>query len=284
MAANAAVAAARLGAAVEFWGRAGNDRAGESMHVALAEEGIDVAHFRLFDGAASSVSCVLVEPNGERTIVNFRGASLPAATAWLPLEKIVEAQAVLADPRWPEGALALFGAARQGGVPTVLDGDVADAQVFDGLLPLTDYAIFSAPGLDGYVASISTAGHHGDTGVRADETRSQQGKDIHTQLAFARSRGCRLAAVTLGARGLAWLDDDGYHHIDAFAVDSVDTTGAGDIFHGAFTYAIACQLDLRDAFVFASAVAACKCLSAGSRTGAPGLEDALQFLHRMESN
>ena len=64
---------------------------------------------------------------------------------------------MLADPRWVEGAVALFGKARALGIPTVLDGDVADAEVFERLLPLTDHAIFSEPALASFAGSADDA-------------------------------------------------------------------------------------------------------------------------------
>ncbi|MEZ5729087.1 MAG: PfkB family carbohydrate kinase [Burkholderiaceae bacterium] len=280
MAANAAVAVARLGGAVQFWGRAGNDPSGLAMRDALAAEGVDVAQFRCFEGASSSVSCALVDALGERTIVNFRGADLPTAADWLPLGGVAAADAVLADPRWLEGAMALFGAARRGNKPTILDGDVADAQVFDALLPLTDFAVFSASGLDGYVP-VDVDIHAGP--MSPDLAEHPLARRVGPRLAYARSRGCRVAAVTLGEDGVVWLDDDGLHHLPAHRVQTVDTTGAGDVFHGGFAYAIACRLEARDAFAFAAAVAALKCRSAGGRAGAPDLETTLDFLQRTEA-
>ncbi len=73
MAANAAVAVARLGASVAFWGRAGNDAAGHEMRSAFVAEGVDVENFRLFPDGRSSVSGIIVDSSGERQIVNFRG-------------------------------------------------------------------------------------------------------------------------------------------------------------------------------------------------------------------
>ena len=110
MAANAAVTVARLGGIVAFWGRGGDDAAGREMRTALAAEGVDVANFRLFADGQSSVSGILVDGAGERQIVNFRG-QFPEAADWLPLDEVAQASAVLADPRWVEGAVALFGKA-----------------------------------------------------------------------------------------------------------------------------------------------------------------------------
>lgn len=261
MAANAAAAAARLGASVQFWGRAGEDGAGHEMRSQLAALDVDVSHFRLFEGARSSISGIVVDKNGERMIVNFRGADLPTDPAWLPIEALIDANAVLADPRWPEGALALFGAARERGLPTVLDGDVADAGIFDMLLPHTDHAVFSEPGLAGY----------------AGEARS-----VDEQLRFARSRGCRLAAVTLGEHGMRWIDADGLHALPAVAVKAVDTTGAGDVFHGALAFALGAGWPIRRAFQFSAAVAAIKCTRPGGRAGVPDFATATSLVETLQ--
>ncbi|WP_265306213.1 PfkB family carbohydrate kinase [Verminephrobacter eiseniae] len=260
MAANAAAAAAKLGAAVQFWGRAGADDAGRAMKAQLAALGVDVTQLRLFEGARSSLSGIVVDRRGERMIVNFRGAGLPADPGWLPLAALPGADAVLADPRWPEGALALFGAARRQGLPTVLDGDVgdaADAAWFDKLLPHTDHAIFSAPGLAHYATGACT---------------------LDAQLHFALARGCRLAAVTLGEHGLRWADASGLHSLPAFAVQAVDTTGAGDAFHGAFAFALGAGWPVRRALRFSAAVAALKCQRPGGRAGLPDLASALALV------
>ena len=263
MAANAAVAAAKLGAQVRFWGRAGQDSAGLAMRDGLAALGVDVSQFRLFEGARSSVSGIVVDAAGERAIVNFRGAGLPGDAAWLPLETVAATDAVLADPRWPEGALALFQAARAHRVPTVLDGDVADAPVFDALLPFVDCAVFSEPGLAGYAG---------------------QAGEVEAQLRLAHSRGCTLAAVTLGERGVVWVDAAGTHRLPAFAVDAVDTTGAGDVFHGALAFALGAGVAVPEAFRFSSVVATLKCLRPGGREGVPDLATAVSSLQRFKES
>ncbi len=261
MAANAAVAAARLGANVSFWGRAGQDSAGQAMLAQLAGQGVDIGHFRLFEGARSSVSGIVVDAAGERMIVNFRGADLPTDPAWLPLAEVADANAVLADPRWPEGALALFKAARAQGVPTVLDADVADAAVFDLLLPWVDEAVFSQPGLAGYAVGQS---------------------QVEDRLQFALDKGCKRAAVTLGEHGIVWADASGTHRLPAFQVQVVDTTGAGDVFHGALAFALGSRWDVRRAFQFSCAVAAIKCTRPGGREGVPDFATAMLMVQSLK--
>nr|WP_249817250.1 sugar kinase [Bradyrhizobium sp. 179] len=254
MAANASVAVARLGASVAFWGRAGNDAAGHEMRSAFAAEGVDVENFRLFPDGRSSVSGIIVDGSGERQIVNFRGL-YPEAADWLPLEAVARASSVLADPRWVEGAATLFGEARSRGVPTVLDGDVADAEMFERLLPLTDHAIFSEPALTSFAGSAEDP-----------------------SLAGLSRFGCRVIAVTRGEGGVSWYENGRLHRQAAYAVDVVDTTGAGDVFHGAYALAIGAGLEVRAAMAFSAATAAMKCRHGGGRNGIPAINECLAFM------
>lgn len=254
MAANASIAVAKLGASVAFWGRAGADAAGHEMKSAFTAEGVDVENFRLFADGRSSVSGIIVDSNGERQIVNFRGL-YPEAADWLPLEAVGRASSVLADPRWVEGAATLFREARVHGIPTVLDGDVADAEVFERLLPLTDHAIFSEPALAAFAGSA----------------------DDQSLAALARF-GCRVIAVTRGEEGVSWRENGELHRQAAYAVEVVDTTGAGDVFHGAYALAIGAGLDVRAAMAFSAATAAMKCRHAGGRNGIPDINECLAFM------
>ena len=223
------------------------------MRDALSERGVDVSQFRLFPDGQSSVSGILVDGSGERQIVNFRGR-FPEPADWLPLGEVGTASAVLADRRWLMGAAALFKAARAKAIPTILDAEVADPDVFEALLPLTDHAIFSEPALSGFAGSADAAA-----------------------LAGIARFGCGVAAVTIGADGVTWLENDTVHRHPAYAVDAIDTTGAGDVFHGAYALAIGAGVKAADAMSFAAAAAALKCTRPGGRAGIPTLEDCLAF-------
>jgi sulfofructose kinase len=258
MAATAAVAIARLGAHAAFWGRGGRDAAGEQMATELMAEGVDVEQFRLFPDGRSSASGIIVDANGERQIVNYRG-SFPEAPDWLPLQEIVQASAVLADPRWVAGAKALFTVARNSNVPTILDADMAEPEVFEALLPLADHAIFSTPALERF-----------------------QPKPTEAALEEISSYGCRVSAATRGAEGVLWRQSGSLHEMRAPAVNAVDTTGAGDVFHGAYALAIGTGLSPQDAMGFASAAAAIKCTRPGGRAGIPSLADCLAFTGNLQ--
>jgi len=199
------------------------------------------------------VSGVIVDRSGERQIANFRG-QFPADADWLPLDELAGTSVVLADPRWPEGAVALFGKARSLGIPTVLDGDVADASVFEQLLPLTDHAVFSEPALAGFAGSAS------------DEA-----------LAKISRFNCRVAAVTRGQAGVSWYEDGDLKSRIAYSVDVVDTTARATSFTAptrsrsaaALASPIRCHLHRR---------AALKCTRPGGRAGIPTIDDCIAFM------
>ena len=265
MAANAAVAVARLGGACAYWGRAGEDSAGRAMLAEMAAYGVDVSQFRLIPDARSSVSGIMVGGDGERMIVNFRGEGLDTDPGWLPLAQIAGCHALHGDVRWPEAAAPCFATARAHRIPTVLDGEIASAEVFGTLLPLVDHAIFSEPGLRAF-----SGGATDSDGARL------------TALQRVRGLGCRVAAVTRGREGVLWIDEAGAHRQPAFAVPVVDTTGAGDVFHGAYALAIAEGSMVDAAMRFASAVSALKCTGKGGRAAIPSREHTLQFIRERE--
>jgi sulfofructose kinase len=137
--------------------------------------------------------------------------------------------------------------------------------VFGALLPLVDHAIFSEPGLRAFAGGATDS----------DEARLKA-------LRQARRLGCRVAAVTRGREGVVWVDADGVHRQPAFVVDVVDTTGAGDVFHGAYALAIAEGGTVDAAMRFASAVSALKCTGKGGRAAIPTRERTLQFISERE--
>jgi sulfofructose kinase len=143
----------------------------------------------------------------------------------------------------------LYQKARALGIPTVIDAEKADAVAYTTLLPLVDHVIFSDPGLRSFT---------GGAALNDDVSRIKALKKV-------RALGCRVAAVTVGVQGTLWLDDAGIHRQTAFTVKVVDTTGAGDVFHGAYTLAIGEGQTITQAMRFASAVAALKCTRRGGR-------------------
>lgn len=237
MAANAAIAVVRLGGHAAFWGRVGDDPNAALLTHGLREEGIDLTGLHVFPGARSPVSAVLVDRFGERAIMGFRGEGLGTDPAWLPLGMMKQASAFLCDPRWPEGAAAALTAAESLDIPTVLDGERSETRLLLDLVPRVRYAIFSATGLNNYAP----------------------GQRIPEALRRAASEGVtRMAAVTRGEDSTLWLmrGETTPREMKAFRIEARDTTGAGDVFHGAFALAMAEGMSVEDALRLASAAGA----------------------------
>lgn len=282
MTANACVAAARLGAQVRICSPVGGaqpvspdsrdtdsrtdigggtgsaDDAGVPIFAAhFAREGID-ARLVCVPGASSSVSAVIVDAHGNRMIVNHRGDALWRAGAF-DTTQLDGADVLLTDPRCVAWAEAALREARRRALPSVLDADSAPRADLQRLVGLADWAVFSEPGRSAYV----------------DTTDADA-------LATALAAGARAAVVTCGERGLCWQRPGGaVQRIAAFGVAPVvDTTGAGDVFHGALAVALAEGRTDADALRFAAAAAALKCLQPDGALGAPARAEVEQLLRQ----
>ena len=247
MAATAAVAVARLGGIAAFWGRGGEDAAGREMRQALSEQGVDVGQFRLFPrrpivGVGDSRR--FRRRAADREFPRKISGSRPTGCRSTKSRRRLRCSPIRAG--WREPLRCSRPRARKK-VPTILDADVADAEVFETLLPLTDHAVFSEPALRGFAGS-------------ADDGALGQGRKIWLR-ASRRSRAAPTASPGLRT--------DVVHRQPAYAVDAIDTTGAGDVFHGAYALAIGARLATDDAMSFAAAAAALKCTRPGGRAGIP---------------
>lgn len=237
MAANAAIAVRRLGGRAAFWGRLGDDANGTMLRASLASEGVDTAALRMIPGGVSPVSAVLVDPVGERAILGYRGDALGVEHDWLPLSLLDQAQTLLCDPRWAEGAMAALVAAEARGVPGVLDGERSETRLLLDLVPRARHAVFSVPGLTNYAP-----------GARPAEALRRAVQEGVTEV----------AAVTRGEKGVLWMTraDPTPREIPALPILATNTTGAGDVFHGAYALAIAEGRPVEQALAFANAAGA----------------------------
>jgi sulfofructose kinase len=223
-----AVAVARMGGQAMLFGRRGDDPVGEQVEARLRAEGIDTSAVRAFPGARTPVSGILIAPDGERHIFPYPGGRLPDDAAWLPLDALESAGAVLVDARWEAGAEKLAGAARRHELPVVLDLD-HDTRESWRLATLATHVIVDE--------ELSTACGGADAVLKRVSDLGVWG------------------AVTLGDAGVAFPGG----RLPAFRVAAQDTTGAGDVFHGAFALALAEGQDEGYAITFASAAAALRC-------------------------
>lgn len=249
-AANAAVAIAHLGGKARFvaplGGPAGEDPSGDQFLTLLGREDVDCSACPRVPGVPTPISAIAIDARGERAIVNFRDDRLAAARPADPAALVADADAVMADNRFPEFVLPICAAARERGIPIVLDADEPRRQS-NALLAIVSHVVFSAEGL------------RATTGI----------DDLAAALVRAGEMTPSFLAVTDGVNDVLWLDRGAVRRFPVFTVDTVDTLGAGDVFHGAFALMLAEGRSEHEAMRFAAAAAAVKCTRFGGITGAP---------------
>ena len=245
-AANAAVAVVRLGGRAALAGPLGDDANGERVLAALAREEVDCSGCQRLAGTPTAVSAIFLDPHGERMIVTHCDDRLAAARPINPARLVASADAVLADNRFPEFVQPICEAARAHGLMVVLDAD-RPTQICDELFRIATHVVFSSECL------------------RATTGRD----DLAAGLAAVAATTSAFLAVTHGPNDVLWREGAAMRQSPVFAVDAVDTLGAGDVFHGAFTLALAQGRTLAAAIRFAAAAAGLKCARLGGSRGAP---------------
>jgi sulfofructose kinase len=246
MGANAAVAVQRLGGRAIYWGRVGDDQTGDEVLWLLTHEGIDVSGVRRLAGFRTKIASILIDARGERLAVSAQPQGYPPDASWLPVDRVAEADAVLADTRWPTGAQRLFEAAAEYDLPSVFDGDGGDPEQVATTARQCTHPFFSQPML----------AHFGYGAPEQALPRVFGGRNV-------------VAGVTLGAHGVMWFDGDRVRTMASPRVKAVDTLAAGDTWHGAMALALAEGRPTAEAMEFASAVAALKCTRFGGRASIP---------------
>lgn len=229
MAATAALAVARLGGQASWCGPLGDDAAGRFLIDELAQGGVEVGQAQILPGVRTPISVVLVQGDGERCLILDRDAALRMTEPAVPQQ----ARAVLADPRFAPAGLAALEQARRLGVPGVLDAEVAAMEAMPGLVQAASHPVFSRAGLRELTGEADPA-----TGLR------RVGRDG--------------AGVTLGPEGSLFLVNGALHAISAPRVAADDTTGCGDVFHGAFALGLVEGMDVLASARFATAAASLK--------------------------
>ena len=252
LAANAAVAAARLGCRTAFAGYLGADVYGDFHLAEFHADGVNTA-WVVRGSEPTPLSAIIVKPDGLRTIVHYRGDSEGACTGRFDLAQL-RTKSILIDAYQFDLAVALTEYAKANHIPTVIDADALRPQVAQ-LVQQVDYVVAS----ERFALEYSD-----DAGVEAG---------LHKLSAVAPH-----VVITLGGRGLIWQRGATVGQLPAFPVNAVDTTGAGDAFHGAFAAGLALGLGWDELLRYASAVGALCCTKVGGRVGIPTAAEVTEFL------
>jgi sulfofructose kinase len=259
---NAAIGIVRLGGRASICGPMGDAAETSPRYIfeKLAEEGIDTTHIVHMPGLVTPISSIMIDPSGERTIVTFRDPGLWKVELPDTEEVLKDCSAILTENRCAEFCTDLCVEARRRGIPVIVDVD-RTMSLREGLLTASSHLVFSSEALQ------STAGI-------ADDGEALK--------KIARLTPSFLAG-TRGAQGTLWLDEQqNLRQMPAFPVHTVDTLGAGDVFHGAFALAITEGQDVPAALRFASAAAALKCTRFGGAFAAPQRAEVAELLSHGE--
>jgi len=249
-AATAAVAAARLGCRASYVGSFGDDDRAATIRRALAREQVDVVVLARRH-AETRAALVLVDgATGERTVYEFRDPALPLTPDDLAPDLVTRGRLLLLDATSLEAATVAARAARAAGVPTIVDVDTMASGVGD-LLAAIDVIVVPAPFLSEYTGL-------GDVG--------------RALAALAREVPAAATIVTLGRDGSLSRVEGREIRTPGFAVEVVDTTGAGDAFRGGLAAAwlrLGETARIEDLLAFANATAALNCMAVGAQAGLP---------------
>jgi sulfofructose kinase len=244
----------RLGGKAWLATRLGDDAVGDTIVGQLQQDGVDTSLSPRFPGLRSPVSSILIDAQGERMVVSYTDPKTPLSPDWLPDALPAGCDGVLVDTRWGEGSLAALKLAHKAGVPGVIDGDRQPT----------------------HPEMVTTASHVAFSEKALSEISG--GQEPKAALEALAHDAQNWLAVTLGPRGVLFMENGGIAHLPAFPIEAVDTLGAGDVWHGAFALGLAEGQGERQAVRFASAVAAIKCTRFGGRAGTPTREEVERFL------
>lgn len=264
--ANQAVAARRLGAEVRLIGCVGDDDAGAAMRRALDEQGIGVEGVVTAPGVASGTALIFVDREGHNQIGVAPGANhrLTVEMARAGEPSIEWAQVLVSQLEVPVPVVRwALETARRHGVPTVLNPAPVQ-ELSDELLGLVTYLTPNA----GEVAAL--------TGIEVSDLDS--GRRAAARLC---ERGVGTVIITLGEEGALVYDGATAVHFEAFPIEAVDTTGAGDAFNGALAVGLSAGGSLEQVIPLASAAAALTCTRRGAQDALPDRADVERFLQSL---
>ncbi len=254
--ATAMVALSRWGVKTKYIGKVGGDELGQFSLSSILQEGVDISSVIIEPHATNQFAMIIVDgSSGERTILWSRDKRLMYREGELRKDDVCSGKILHLDGHDIHAALQCATWAREEGIQTVIDLDKVE--------PLTSELIK-------HIDFIVTSSRFPMmcTGI-SDQKKALLELQKHTP---------GFLCSTLGEQGAMALVDGRLLHIEAFKVNAVDTTGAGDVFHGGFIYGLLQNWEIIEILKFANAAAALKCQELGGRRGIPTLEEVQRFL------
>lgn len=254
--ATALVSLTRLGIKCRFYGIIGDDLAGEQIRQSLIDEHIDVKSLLKRNRTSSQVAFIVIEKNsGKRTIFWKRPSGDELRPEELGADFLKHSVFLLLDGLMKDSSLYAAKKAKSMNIPVMLDA----GRLREGMLDIATFC---------------------DYVVASEEFAKDLGWSENPEIFWKKLKKLRLniVTITLGDRGSITFLKDKYFYIPAFRIDTVDTTGAGDVFHGGYIFGALQGWNIMHTVRFASACAAMKCSKIGGRRGIPSLDEVLRFL------
>jgi sulfofructose kinase len=259
--ASAMVTCANLGLRVKYIGTVGDDERGRVQIESLQRSSINLDHVQIRKDCPNQTAYILIDQTtGERTVLWKRPDCLRLDPDEITPDQITCARLLHIDGHDTPAVGKAAKIAREAGIPVTVDVDTV-YHGFDKVLPYVDYLVTSS------------------------EFPVQWTNESDPCKALERIQneyGMRVAAMTLGAHGAIARVDGQFVYSPAYIINCVDTTGAGDVFHGTFCYAVLQKLPMRDALDLCNAMAGMNCTALGARGGIRTLEDARTLMARAE--
>ncbi len=254
--ATALLACTRLGLRSSFVGSVGDDDAAERVLAPLRAAGVDLGDVRTEAGCPTQLAVILLDrASGERTVLWHRDERLALRLQDVSRASIERARALHLDGGDPEVGIWAAKVAREAGIPVVLDADTPGAGMAE-LLARVDFPIVSQTFAESFFGTT----------------------DAREALRGLSSYGGRMGVVTLGEIGALGRIAERDIESPAYAVDVVDTTGAGDVFHAAFVWALLEGFDAVGCLRAANAAAGMNCRAVGAQGGLPTRAELEAFL------
>ena len=259
--ASALVACARLGLRVKYIGTVGDDERGRIQMDSLRQTGIDLEHIQVRRNCPNQSAYIIIDAStGERTIFWRRDDCLRIRPEEIDPAQIARARLLLIDGHDTPAVARAAEIARSRAIPVVVDVDTIYPG-FEHVLPNADYLVSSSEFPHAFTGENNPL-------IALERIQEQYGMPV--------------AAMTLGSHGALARQNRRYFYSPAYVVNSVDTTGAGDVFHGAFCYAVLQGMPLPEALEFSNAMAALNCTALGARGGIASLDQVRAQVARAE--
>jgi len=254
----ALMTAARLGASCQFAGALGNDDLSRYALAAMNEYGVDTSTVVVRPDARPVYSVIVVDRSTQSRTILYDPNNVYGADVVLPSAELIrEARVLYIDHYGVPGMIRAARIAREAGIPVVADLEDDHSPGFDELLGLVDHLILSQ-----------------DFALRITRQATPAGA---AQKLWRNDRSAVI--VTAGAEGCWYVDGPvPPTHCPAFKLTVRDTTGCGDVFHGAYAAALAQHLALPERVCLASAAAALKAANVGGPAGIPPGDEVRRFL------